>query len=116
MEVQKPKSEVKIHAEIYTYFHNHYPHLRGCLCYNLNNSANMVQGNLNKQLGLQKGRSDLALYYMGKAYFLELKDDTGRQKPEQKEWQAKMEAHGFEYVVLRSLDEFKNFLIKSLIK
>jgi hypothetical protein len=110
------KSEVKIHAEIYTYFHNYYPHLRGCLCYNLNNSANAIQGNLNKQLGLQKGRSDLALYYMGKAYFLELKDETGKQMNEQKEWQKIMEAHGFDYIVLRSLEDFKKFLEKNLIK
>ena len=110
------KSEVKIHAEIYTYFHNTLPHLRGCLCYNLNNSANAIQGNLNKQLGLQKGRSDLTLYYFGRVYFIELKDDTGKQSPEQKEWQKLMESHGFIYIVIRSLEEFKEFLIKNLIK
>ena len=39
---------------------------------------------------------------------IEMKTSKGRQSPEQKEWQAKVEAHGYKYAVCHSLDEFIN--------
>ena len=35
-----------------------------------------------------------------------MKTEKGRQSPEQKAWQKKAEAHGYKYVVIRSLDDF----------
>lgn len=40
------------------------------------------------------------------ALCIEMKTAKGRQSPEQKEWQAKVEAHGYKYAVCHSLDEF----------
>lgn len=40
------------------------------------------------------------------ALCIEMKTAKGRQSPEQKEWQAKVEEHGYKYAVCRSLDEF----------
>lgn len=37
---------------------------------------------------------------------IEMKTAKGRQSPEQKEWQAKVEDQGYRYAVCRSLDEF----------
>ena len=37
-----------------------------------------------------------------------MKTKTGRQSPEQKAWQAKVEQYGYKYAVCRSLDEFIN--------
>ena len=39
---------------------------------------------------------------------IEMKTAKGRQSPEQKEWQARVEKMGYEYAVCRSLDEFIN--------
>lgn len=106
------QSEARIQQECYTYFHNNYPNLRGLLCYNLNNSKNRIAGAINFSLGLQAGRSDMVYYRKGRAYMIELKTPDGRQSPKQKEWQQKIEAEGFVYVVIRSVDEFKEFLKK----
>lgn len=103
--------EQKIQGECYMWFHNTFPELRGLLCYNLNNSRNRIDGARNKALGLQKGRSDLVLYFGGKAYMIEIKTATGTQEPEQIEWEAKITAHGFTYVIKRSLEEFKAYVI-----
>jgi hypothetical protein len=106
--------ESKIQGECYKWFHNTYPHLRGLLCYNLNNSKNKIDGNLNKAMGLQKGRSDMTLYYHGKAYMLEFKTPFGNQTPEQMNWAAKVEQEGFPYYLVRSQEEFQN-IIKHII-
>lgn len=104
-------SEEKIQGECYMWFHNTFPHLRGLLCYNLNNSKNKIAGNRNKALGLQKGRSDLVLYYQGKAYMIEMKDEDGTQSPDQKKWEAIIIQQGFTYTILRDLDQFKEYII-----
>lgn len=40
------------------------------------------------------------------ALCIEMKTTKGRQSPEQKEWQKKVEEFGYKYEVCRSLDEF----------
>lgn len=106
------KSEYRIQQEIVIWFNNQFPNLRGTLCYNNNNSVGGYRGKENKFLGVIKGRSDMVLYLQGKAYMLELKTDKGRQSKSQKEWQQLMLEQGFEYFVLRSLDDFKKFISK----
>tara|TARA_R110000744_G_scaffold380214_1_gene500192 strand:- start:688 stop:1038 length:351 start_codon:yes stop_codon:yes gene_type:complete len=98
-------AEDRIQSEGYIWFHNTYPQFRGLLCYNLNNSKNAIDGNKNKGLGLQKGRSDLVLYWNGKAYMLECKTPKGRQSTGQVVWQETVEKQGFEYHVFRSKEE-----------
>ena len=39
---------------------------------------------------------------------IEMKTDKGRQSPEQKAWQKKVEEFGYRYAVCHSLDEFIN--------
>ena len=100
-----------LHANCYLWFHENYPELRGLLCYNLNNSRNKIQGMMDKGKGLQKGRSDLVFYYNGKATMIELKTKDGYQSKEQKEWEFKIKKAGFEYFIVRSLNEFKSVII-----
>jgi hypothetical protein len=107
-------TEIQIQAQSYVWFHNNFPSLRGLLCYNLNNSKNKIDGNQNKSLGLQKGRSDMVFYYRGSAYFFEFKTETGVQSKEQKEWEAKVTKQGFQYFIIRSVAEFQTELNKLL--
>lgn len=102
--------ESKIHSECFQWHHNTFPDQRGLLCYNLGNSANKIQGNLNKAMGIIKGRSDFSFYWKGKAYFIELKSPGERQTPEQVKWQLKMEFNGFEYYLCTSLLDFKSLM------
>jgi hypothetical protein len=104
-------SEEKIQGECYMWFHNTFPHLRGLLCYNLNNSRNKIDGNRNKALGLQKGRSDMVLYFDQVSYMMEFKTDEGKQTPDQKEWERIITEQGFTYTIIRDLDQFKEHII-----
>jgi hypothetical protein len=109
------KSEERIQQEIIMGFNNQYKAFRGLLCYNLNNSIGGYRGRVNKFLGLIKGRSDLVFYWNGSAYHIELKNATGQQKPEQKDWQRLVEQNGFKYYLVRSSEEGLE-LISTIIK
>lgn len=110
------EAEERIQTACYVYFHNTFPEYRGLLCYNLNNSKNKIDGARNKAMGIQKGRSDLVLYWQANAYHIEMKTPTGEQSPEQIEWQRKVEEQGFEYFLVRSLSEFQKIILTILKK
>jgi len=103
-------NEDRLQAEAYKWFHNTYPQLRGLLCYNHNNSRNKIEGAKNKAMGLQKGRSDMVLYLKGRAFMIEWKTEKGKQHGKQKEWQELIEANGFSYYIVRSVNEFKHLI------
>lgn len=109
------KSEARIQQEIVMFFNNEYPELRGCLCYNNNNSVGGLRGKLNKFLGVVRGRSDMVLYYKGFSVMIELKTEKGRQSDSQRAWQYLMINQGFRYYIIRSLEEFKELITKIII-
>jgi len=106
------RSEDQLQQSIYIWFHNTFPEKRGLLCYNLNNSKNKIDGNLNRSKGLQAGRSDLVYYRKGRAYMIELKTESGSQEPAQKKWESLIKSEGFIYVIIRDLPSFKAFIKK----
>ncbi len=114
--ISELEAEERIQTACYVYFHNTFPEHRGLLCYNLNNSKNKIDGARNKAMGIQKGRSDLVLYWQGRAVMIEMKTPTGEQSPEQIEWQRKVEGQGFEYHLVRSLEEFQKIILTILKK
>ena len=65
---------------------------------------------MDKGMGLQKGRSDMVFYYLGKAYHIELKLEGEKQRPDQKLWQKTLETNGFTYKLIYSLQEFKDYI------
>ena len=106
--------EHRLQYDCYQWFHNTYPQYRGLLCANLSNSKNKVDGNRNKAMGLQAGRSDMVFYFARNAYQIELKIASGKQSPAQIEWQKVIESQGFNYYIVRTLEEFQE-LISSII-
>jgi len=104
------QSEIALQSQCFLYHWNSYPEQRGLLCYNLNNSANKIQGNINRSLGLIRGRSDMVYYIKGRAIMLEFKTEVGIQSSEQKEWQSTIEAAGFPYHIIRSFEQFKELI------
>lgn len=103
-------TEDRLQSDCYLWWHHEYPQYRGLLCYNLNNSRNRIRAAMDKAMGLQKGRSDMVLYWNGSAYHIELKTETGSQMPDQKKWQSTISNAGFQYVIIRSKDEFINYI------
>lgn len=58
-----------------------------------------------------EGNADGMVSYVGTADLfcglcIEMKTPKGRQSPEQKAWQSKVESHCYKYAVVRSLEDF----------
>jgi hypothetical protein len=71
-----------------------------------NNSSNSYQGAVMKGMGVVAGVSDMIYLSPLGVVALEFKTETGRQSASQKEWQRQIEAAGYKYYIVRSLDDF----------
>lgn len=63
-----------------------------------------------KEEGLLPGVADVVLMKSNRFYgacFFEFKTSKGRQSESQKEWQHKITADGYKYVVVRSIEDFQ---------
>ena len=112
----KIKSEERIQQECYNWFHNTYPNLRGLLFHVPNGGARSSrEGSMLKKVGVVPGVSDLIFLYRGQAYFIEMKNEYGKQSTKQFVWQKKVEAQNFKYFICRTLESFIE-LIELIIK
>ena len=100
-------TEERLQQDIFIWFVNTYPCKRGLFFHNFNNPRNAIQGAKLKTLGLVSGVADMTLLHNKKAYFFELKTETGKQSKRQKEWEQQVTSNKFYYKIIRSLDEFK---------
>ena len=103
-----------------------HPELKGLLFAVRGGARNAFEAGIMKGEGVWSGVSDCILLVPSKGYHglcIEFKrkwfeaDKKGRivekrsyQEKEQKEWQALVEAQGYRYAVVRSLDEFKELI------
>lgn len=80
----------------------------------LHHSANEVTGGgkaakikqaILQGMGVYPGFSDMILISEGRVLFLEVKSKTGAQSPSQRAFQAKVEAQGYAYAIIRSVDD-----------
>lgn len=72
-------------------------------------TLSQVSQNMNA-MGLVRGVSDMiCIFPNGKLFFVEYKTETGVQRPEQKNFEDKVKALGFEYVIIRSFEQFKEW-------
>ncbi len=55
--------------------------------------------------GLLPGAPDLIVIGNKRIYFMEVKTEDGRQSPKQKMVQAMLEERGFDYCIVRSIDD-----------
>ena len=112
-------TEDQLQAEIYKYFNNTYclknqvP--RGLIFSIPNGGSRDVREAVKlKATGLTKGASDLIVIAPnGKLMFIELKTDKGVQSEYQKEFEKRVTALGYEYHLIRSLEEFKILFAES---
>jgi hypothetical protein len=110
------KSENRIQQECYMWFHNTYPHLRGCLFAVPNGGArSALEGKLFKMTGVVRGVSDMLLMVNGETTCFELKTEVGSQSVYQVAWQKQIESQGFKYFIIRDVNLFKQ-IVKSILK
>lgn len=111
------KTELQMQAYCCTWYFNEFRFTsdKRMLHTNMNNSFNRIEGARNKALGVVQGISDVEFIDYGITWFLEFKLPGGKQSPEQKEFQAEVEARGHMYKILYSFEEFKNFIYSRII-
>ena len=98
------KSEFTIQVEIVDYCRKN-----NIICFSVPNEATRNNSKYIKS-GVLAGVSDLIVLKNGKTYFVELKDYKGKQSDKQKEFENIVSLEGFQYFLVRSLDEFKKIV------
>lgn len=113
------KSENKIQSEIVMWFHNNYCldiHDPQHVIFSVpNEGQNAKEQMYKKALGLLSGVSDLIVLLNGKILFIECKDQHGKQRDSQINFQKRIEKLGFEYHIVRSLEDFKKIISQKLV-
>jgi hypothetical protein len=75
-----------------------------------NDGKNMMEQMRKKATGLLAGVSDLIVIQPNRIIFIEVKTERGVQSESQKQFENDVKALGFEYYLVRSLNEFKNLV------
>ena len=127
---EQPKNKIRkqeegvIQVKCFTWLWNNYPETRGLFFAVVNELEGNIPYNIRKKLGANRkargvvsGVSDSILliprgHYHGAC--VEAKKGNGYQSPEQKEWQKKVEAQGYKYILYHSEEEFKKEIIEYL--
>ena len=102
-------TEDQIQAKIFKYYHNNF-----CLGENSNIIFSVPNGGFRtqreaqtlKSTGTLAGVSDLIIIQENKTIFIEVKNSTGKQSPKQILFQKKVIDLGFNYHIVRTLEEF----------
>jgi hypothetical protein len=104
-------TEFRLQQDCFTWHWNTRPEERGRLFMVHNNPRNATDGARLKAIGMVAGVSDLVYLRVGlPPLCIELKVGDGAQSERQKWWEGVSRSVGCSYVVVRTLDEFKNVL------
>lgn len=107
-------TEQSIQQQIYLWFNNNYclkSHKNRCMIFSVpNDSINAIETKRKINTGLLKGASDLIVVLPNKILFVEIKTEKGIQSENQKDFQNRIEVLGFEYHLIRSLDQFQKLI------
>lgn len=108
------KTEDRIQQDIVKWFKGEYclrhHNPRHMIFHVANQTTNQRERMKKVAIGMMAGVSDLIVLANGVCYFIEVKDDKGRQSPKQIEFEQQVEGQGFDYIVVRSLADFKTFV------
>lgn len=79
----------------------------------LSKKAQLLTGAIRKNMGVTPGVADTALFMQRGLYgalFIEFKTEKGLQSKAQEWWQDAVQFQGYKYVVVRSLEQFKEVI------
>lgn len=107
--------EGKIQAECVQWLWNTRPETRGLYIHipNEGNRRSKIDGSIRKALGLTAGAPDTFMFIPRNGCHglaIEFKTETGVQSETQKDFQMRLEEQGYKYVIVRSLEEFKEVI------
>ncbi len=106
--------ETRLQAACVKLFHLIYPQHEGRLFLNHNNPRGPKHGHLLRTMGLTPGVADLTLLGNQGAVFIEFKSTKGTQSKTQKLWQQTIEAAGYQYHLVKTVDHFHKILAENL--
>jgi len=108
------KTEARIQQEIVQWFRNEYcrtVHQPQCMIFSVPNEGRNVKEQMRKlSTGMMSGVSDLIVMMQNRILFVEVKDETGKQSKNQILFQERARIMGFDYYLVRSLEEFKEII------
>lgn len=111
--------ESKVQSSCYQWYHNNYclkHHNPRGLMFSIPNElggSNKIQTMQMKAMGLTSGVSDtIVILPSGRLIFVEFKNSKGVQSANQKEFQKRVESLGYTYLIVRSLEQFKEIIEK----
>jgi len=112
--MQSKKQESKIQQEIFNWFNNNYclkNHNPRCYIFSVpNETKTAIEAMYKKSMGMRSGVSDLIVLLPNRCLFVEVKTEIGRQSDKQKEFEQIVKKLGFEYQLVRSLNDFLTFI------
>ena len=107
-------TESRIQQDIVMWFRNAYCtklHSPQCKIFSVPNERSNVKEQMRMiATGLEKGVSDLIVIIPNKVLFVEVKTESGKQQKEQVFFQMAVEKLGLQYILVRSLEDFKNVI------
>ena len=104
------KSEAHLQSHCYQWAHNTFPDTRGLLFAVPNGGTrNKIEASQLKATGVVPGVADMLLFWKGNTYAFEFKFGAGKQSPAQKEWQAKVNGHIENYIIVNDAYAFMEF-------
>lgn len=110
--------ENNIQQEIFIWFNNNYclkKHKNRCIIFSVpNDSINAIETKRKLNTGLLKGASDLIVILPNKILFVEVKTEKGVQSDMQKDFDKRVNTLGFDYYIVRNLDQFKTLIWQNL--
>lgn len=113
----KEQTEAKIQQMCFVWYHNTYcleHHSPSHCLFSVPNDSSSKEETMRKlATGMIAGVSDMVMIEPNRVVFIEVKTPIGKQSDNQIKFQKKVEALGFEYWLIRSLEEFKEKLLCS---
>lgn len=106
----RKKTEHEIQKSVVRWFKKEFPEY---IIFSTNNEAT-YNNSYFLESGVLQGVSDLVVILPNKVLFIELKTERGKQSKSQKEFEAKITSLGYEYLIIRSLEDFKELIMSNL--
>ncbi len=110
----RDKTEAKIQQEIFTYIKNNFGlahHNPKWIIMSIPNESQIREETMRKlSIGMLPGASDMVLIRPNKITFIEVKTPTGKQSDNQITFENDVKQLGFDYILVRSLDDIKKYL------
>lgn len=105
-----------LQQKIVIWYRNQYQRHGKGLIFSIPNggSRNVVEAKKLKETGLMAGASDLIILHGNKCIFVEIKTDTGKQSDTQKIFEQKVLELGFDYIVVKKIEDLVEYFEKLL--